>query len=172
MNEKPSKTTTLLLALATIPLVSSVSCFDNVEQLNNNQPDAGPAQYADWGSFTPGQGTTNVAGDVDRAFGPPDGAMLHLGNGGVLIITFGDNRVYDHSGAEFTIHGVWETGERVTVFGSETGADYRVIGTVDEGDPNLDITEGGFGWVTYLQIQDTGTGNGVEIDAVEVRPAP
>jgi hypothetical protein len=170
--EKTPRITIPLLALPTILLVSSVSCFDNVEQLNNNQSDAGVAQYANWGSFSPGTDSSNTEGDVDRAFGPPDGAMLHLGNGGVLIISFSDNRIYDHSGPEFTIHGVWESGEVVTVLGSETGADYRVIGTVDGGDPNLDITEGGFGWVTYLQIQDSGSGNGVEIDAVEVQPAP
>lgn len=153
-------------------LVCGASCFGKPDPLKPDGYDGGLSQYANWGSFLPGTGTVHGEGDVHRVFGQPDGDMLHLGSGGVLTVSFGDTRVYDRPAAEFTIHGQWEQGEAVTVFGSQDGAAYEVIGTVDGADPSVDITRAGMDWVVYLQIQDSGLGDGVEIDAVQVLSGP
>ena len=151
---------------------SAPGCFDEVEDIKTPQQDAGTGQYASSGSFIPGSGASHGASDIDRVFGAPDGEFLSMGAQGSLDVSFDDRMVIDGLGGDIRIHASFDQGEKATVYGSLTGARFEVITDITESNDLVDMARGGFAELMYLRIRDSGQGDGIEIDAIEVVNLP
>jgi hypothetical protein len=168
----PKSASAAVVSTAFALVFSASACIERVDPIEPDDGDASVPRYVTWGTFTPGSGSSDTGADVDKVYGAPDGTSLHLGLEGSVTVTFGDNLIYDRAGADFIIHGTWEGSEAGTVFASPDGADYEHIGIIEDGANTVDMAQALLGRVVYLRVQDNGVGNGFEIDAIEVVPAP
>ena len=139
----------------------------------------GSGQYASWGVFQPGSSTTDSKSDVEKLFGPPDGDALQLGAGGSVDVTFNDFLIYDSAGPDIRIHATIGPEEKASVYGSEDGVDFEFITIIpnppqSHDDPSfeVDITAGALSYILFLRVIDSKSGNGIEIDSIEVINPP
>lgn len=142
-------------------------CFSPLEQPNWTGFDGGMSRYATTAWFTPGAGSPHGEGDKGKVLGAADGDMLSLGKRGLVTLSFSDTPIYDLNGMDFTIHGRWDGGEEAAILGSSDGARFVHIATLT-GQGSVDLSVAGLRVITHLQIADSGKGNGIDLDAVEI----
>jgi hypothetical protein len=164
------------LSIITLLSLSFVACLGGVEPLKEDPMDGGgTGRYASDGVFQPGSGTTDSKSDVQKLFGPPDGDALHLGAGGSVDVSFNDFLIYDSAGPDIKIHATIDPQEKASVYGSEDGADFEFITIIQSHDDTsfeVDITAGALSYILFLRVIDSKSGNGIEIDSIEVINPP
>ncbi len=171
---------TLRLSVIALLSLSFFACLNNVEPLKEDPMDGGgTGKYASWGVFQPGSGTTDSRDDVAKLFGPPDGDTLHLGARGSVDVSFNDLLIYDLSGPDIKIYATIDPEEEASVYGSEDGADFEfitIIPALDQSHDNpsfeVELADGALRNILFLRVIDKGSGNGIEIDAIEVINPP
>jgi hypothetical protein len=119
-------------------------------------------------SFSQPSGSSNAGGLPSAALGTPDGLYVTIDEPEVLILAFGDNRVYDGPGDDLWIYAVGSENTLVKVNGRFEGGDCTFLEMVNTS-AGIDLANYGLPYLDYVRfsgIDDKSGYPGFNLDAV------